>query len=183
MLVARFRIERLQIRRLIRIVAGADNDVITDHHRNVRRKILLLERSDFLLPHFAAGLRIQTHNPVVMQFEVNVVVPHTRAARAGRGATAILPVVVPQHRTVARVDRINIVLRSAIENAVHKQNPAAEARGPARVDLTRSKTARNNRAGCGNHHHRHRDHPGRRLRRDLLRGGRRHPFQSVRNLS
>ena len=33
--VTRFRIERLQVRWLIRIVTGTNNDVVSNHHRHI----------------------------------------------------------------------------------------------------------------------------------------------------
>ena len=78
------RIERLQERRRVEVVAGADEDVIADDHRRVRREVLLVERRDLVPPDFLAGLRVEADDPVVVQLEVDVVVPHAeRRASAG----------------------------------------------------------------------------------------------------
>ncbi len=109
-------IERFQERRRVDVVAGADDDVIADDHRRVRREVLLIERRDLVLPDFLAGLGIEAHDPVVVQLEVDVVVPHAEAAGLQAGAAAGLPVVVPEQRAVARIDRVDVIGRGRVDD-------------------------------------------------------------------
>src|SRR5439155_14575208 len=76
------------------------------------------------------------------------------AARAGRRAAARFPVVVPEHRAVARVDREHVVGGRRVQLAVDHQNAAAEAGGSAAVRVAVAEAARDDRivgpaAGAG----------------------------------
>ena len=135
------RIEGLEERRRVEIVTRADEHMIADDHRRVRREVLLIERCDLVLPDFLARLRIQAHDPVVMELEVNIVVPHAQAARLQARAATRLPVVVPQQRAIARVDRVHIVRTRGVNDAVDEQNPATEASGVATVCIAITEAA------------------------------------------
>ena len=116
------------------------------HHRRVRREVLLIERRDLVLPDFLAGLRVEAHHPVVVQLEVDVVVPHAEAAGLQAGAAARLPVVVPEHGAVARVDGVDVVRRRRVDDAVDEQDAAAEPRRAAVVRVAVAEAADDDRA-------------------------------------
>ncbi len=101
---------------------------------------MLIEARNFLLPDFFAGMRIEAHGPIVMQFEVEIVVPHAEPARCEARTAARLPVVVPQHRTITRVDRPDIIRRGRrVNHVVDEQNAATQTRRAAVVRVTVSK--------------------------------------------
>src|ERR1051326_6207600 len=136
-----FRIERLDEAGRVHVVPGADNHVIAEDHRSVGREVLLVEAGDLLLPNFLAVARVETYHPVVVQLEVEIVVPHAEAASLEAGADPRLPVVMPMHGAVARVDSPHIIGRGSVNRAVGDDDSAAESRRPAIVRLSRSEAA------------------------------------------
>ena len=67
--------------------------------------------------------------------------PHAHAAVAGVGAAARLPVVVPENGAVARVDGPDVVGRGHVDDAIHHQDAAAQARGAAGVQIALAESA------------------------------------------
>ena len=100
-----------------------------------RREVLLVEVGDLDVPALLAGARVEGDEIVVVRLHVQVVAPHADAAMAGVRAAARLPVELPEHRAVARVDRPEVVGRGRIEHAVHHQDRSANGRGTAGVEL------------------------------------------------
>ena len=80
---AGFGIEGLEEARRIHIVAGADDHVIAEHDGRDGREVLLVEAGDLLLPFFFAGSGIEADQVIVVDLEIEVVVPHAHAAVAG----------------------------------------------------------------------------------------------------
>ena len=76
--VAGFGIERLQVSRLVEIVAGTDQNVIADDDRRGRGEILQVEIGDIFVPDFLAGLGVQAQQNIVGRFHIQPVVPHRR---------------------------------------------------------------------------------------------------------
>ncbi len=121
--------------------------MVLDDHRRVRREVLLIERRDLVLPDLLAGLRVEAHHPVVVQLEIDVVAPHPETARLQARAAPRLPVVLPQHRAVARVDRVDVARRRRVDDAVDGQDAAAEARRSAVVGVAVAQAADVDRRG------------------------------------
>ena len=137
---ARARIERFQKRRGIEVVASANEQMVADRHRRVRREVLLVERGHFVAPDFLAVLGIESNNPIIVLGEVNEVSPHRQATSPKGCATARLPVVVPQDSPVTRIDSKDVVGRCRVDNSVHSQNATADARGAAGVRFAVAET-------------------------------------------
>src|SRR5262249_30935304 len=86
-------------------------------------------------------LRVETHHPVVVQLEVDVVVPHAQATRLKTRAAARSPVVVPEQRAVPRINRVDVVGSRGVDDVVNEQDAAAETRGVAAVRVAISQPA------------------------------------------
>src|SRR5579864_4504691 len=85
--------------------------------------------------------RIETNKVIVVDFEIEVVMPQSHAAIAGVRAAASLPVILPEDRAVARIDSPGIIRRGHIEDSVYHEDAAAHARIPAGVQVPRAQPA------------------------------------------
>src|SRR5262245_14712067 len=92
--------------------------MITDDDRCHRRKILLVEVGDDLVPAFFAGPCIERDQVIVGRFQEQVVVPHSHSAIADVRAAFRLPEVVPQHASVTSVNGPCIVRSRDIEDSI-----------------------------------------------------------------
>jgi hypothetical protein len=101
----------------------------------IRREVLLIETGDFFFPYQVSVPGVEAHHPVVMQFEVDVVVPHANAACSQTRPAARLPVEMPQHRAVMGFDGIDVIGRRRIDHVVYEQHPPAEARRATGIDI------------------------------------------------
>ena len=128
LLLPRFRIERHQIAGRVKIVPGADDDVIADGRRRRGKEVLLAERRRFLVPALRASSRVDRHEIVVGRDEIEIVAPHGHAAIADVCAASRLPEVMPQLVAVVRVERPHVVGRRHVEHPVHHQHSALDRR-------------------------------------------------------
>src|SRR6185312_10822342 len=121
--------------RRVHIVAGPDQQVIADNDRGHGGKVLFVEARNLLFPALLAGLGVQADQVIVMDLQIEIVVPHAHAAVAGVGAATGLPVVVPEDRAVARIDRPGVIRRGHINHAIHHQDAPAKAGRAARIEV------------------------------------------------
>src|SRR6185436_11218360 len=108
--------------------------------------------------------------------EEEIVVPHRRTAVADVGAPLGLPEVAPQLVTVARIERLDVVRRGDVENAVDHQDRALDARGAAAAEVLAAFAADDDRrpaaaAAAAEPAARARGQPRRPREREVLHGG------------
>src|SRR5215831_12236893 len=94
--IARFRIESLDESRLIKVVARTDQYVILDNNRRDRRKVLLVETQNFLVPAFLAGASVDGYQIIIGSHKEKPVAPHSGSTIADVCAALRFPEVVPQ---------------------------------------------------------------------------------------
>ena len=103
--VAGLRIERLQKSRRVQIVACSHQQVVADNHGRHRRKILLGEIGDFLVPPLFSGLRIEADQIIVRRLHVEPVALHRHSAiadvRPALRSPEIVPMVWPSRASTA----------------------------------------------------------------------------------
>ena len=105
----------------VQVVSGSHKQVIADDHRRHRRKILLGEIGNFLMPALFSGFRIEADQVIVRRLEVKRVVIHRHAAIADVRATLRAPKIVPESVAVARINGPGVIGSGKIENSVHLQ--------------------------------------------------------------
>ena len=71
-----------------------------------------------------------------MHFQIQVVVPHAHAAVPGMRAAARFPVVMPEYGAIARIHCPRVIWRGHVEDSIHHQNAAAQARRAACVEIS-----------------------------------------------
>src|SRR5215470_19501169 len=133
--VASFRIERLDESGLIKVIARTDQYVILYNNRRDRRKVLLVETQNFLVPAFLAGASVDGYQIIVGSHKEKPVAPHSDSPITDVCAALRFPEVVPQLVTIPGVERPRVVRCGDVQDPVHLKDGAFNLSGSGGDDL------------------------------------------------